>query len=266
VIVTLLTDYGLEDEWVGVCHGVVLAGCPDARIVDLTHGIASFDVRHGALTLRNALPHVPVGVHMAVVDPGVGTARRAVAVATGDGRRLVGPDNGLLSLAWERCGGTSEAVEISASPVRREPVSATFHGRDLFAPVAAALASGATLADVGEPLEPASLVVMTLPAARVVGSSVIATCLLADGFGNLALGAGAAEVESAGWTSGTALGVDAAGAVRLARFGRTFGDVERGDLLVHLDANGALALGMRDGSAARLLALGRDDRIRLFPA
>ena len=266
MIVTLLTDYGLDDPWVGVCHGVIVAGCPQAHIVDLTHGIAAWDVRHGALSLRDALPHVPIGVHLAVVDPEVGTSRRAVAVRTADGRRLVGPDNGLLSLAWPRCGGAEEAVEISASPARREPVSATFHGRDLFAPVAAALACGADLAEVGDPLEPDSLVTLTLPPARVVGASVIATCLLADGFGNLALGAGPAEVERAGWTQGTTLGIEAGGAVHIARFARTFADVAPGELLVHLDANEALALAVRHASASKLLELGRDERVRLFPA
>ena len=266
MIVTLLTDYGLDDPWVGVCHGVIVAGCPAARIVDLTHGIAHWDVRHGALALRDALPHLPIGIHLAVVDPEVGTSRRAVAVRTADGRRLVGPDNGLLSLAWPRCGGVEEAVEISGSPVRREPVSATFHGRDLFAPVTAALACGADLTEVGIPLEPGTLATLTLSPPRVVGASVIATCLLADAFGNLALGAGPAEVERAGWTRGATLGVEAGGAVHLARFARTFADVAAGELLVHLDANEVLALAVRHGSAAKLLELGPDDRVRLFPA
>ena len=114
-------------------------------------------MRQGALVLRNTLPYMPVGVHVAVVDPQVGTERRAVALRTGDGRILVGPDNGLLSLAWERCGGVELAVDVTRSPHRLEPVSATFHGRDIFAPVAAHLAAGAELADAGDPLDPAEL-------------------------------------------------------------------------------------------------------------
>ena len=136
MIVTLLTDYGREDDFVGVCHGVIRGIAPDAQIVDITHGIPRYDVRRGALVLRNTLPFMPVGVHVAVVDPQVGTERRAVALRCEDGRLLVGPDNGLLSLAWE-ARRVDLAVDISRSPHRLEPVSATFHGRDVFAPVAA---------------------------------------------------------------------------------------------------------------------------------
>ncbi len=164
VIVTLLTDYGRDDEFVGVCHGVIRSIHPDAQIVDVTHGITRYDVRHGAIVLRNTLPYMPVGVHVAVVDPQVGTERRAVALETADGRILVGPDNGLLSLAWERSGGVRLAVDVTRSPHRLEPVSATFHGRDLFAPVAAHLAAGAELADAGDPVEPETLTRLELPA------------------------------------------------------------------------------------------------------
>ena len=142
MIVTLLTDYGRDDDFVGVCHGVIRGIHPEAEIVDITHGIERYAVRQGALVLRNTLPYMPIGVHVAVVDPQVGTERRAIALRTGDGRMLVGPDNGLLSLAWERCGGVELAVDVTRSPHRLEPVSATFHGRDIFAPVAAHLAGG----------------------------------------------------------------------------------------------------------------------------
>ena len=157
MIVTLLTDYGRDDDFVGVCHGVIRTIHPDADIVDITHGIERYAVRQGALVLRNTLPYMPVGVHVAVVDPQVGTERRAIALRTGDGRILVGPDNGLLSLAWERCEGVDLVVDITRSPHRLEPVSATFHGRDIFAPVGAWLARGAELADAGDPLDPETL-------------------------------------------------------------------------------------------------------------
>src|SRR5918912_230060 len=117
-VVTLLTDYGAHSEFPGICRGVIQRVCPDAVVVDITHGIARHDVRHGALVLRNALPYMPVGVHLAVVDPQVGTERRAVAVRCRDGRILVGPDNGLLSLAWEQAGGIELAVDVSRSPHR----------------------------------------------------------------------------------------------------------------------------------------------------
>ena len=176
VIVSLLTDYGRDDDFVGVCHAVILGICPEATIVDLSHGIARHDVREGALALRNTLPYMPVGVHVAIVDPQVGTERRAVALRTDDGRLLVGPDNGLLSLAWERFGGVAEAVDVSRSPHRLEPVSATFHGRDVFAPVAAHLAAGAPLAEAGEPLDPDTLDTIELPAPAERGTRWWPTC------------------------------------------------------------------------------------------
>src|SRR4051812_36618301 len=142
--ITFLSDYGLEDDFVGVCHAVMARIVPDARIVDLTHGLERHDVRTAAMVLRRSLPFCAPGVHLAVVDPGVGTARRAIALkTTEEDRILVGPDNGLLSLAAQRFGGIAEVVDVTRSPHRLEPVSATFHGRDLFAPVAAHLAAGA---------------------------------------------------------------------------------------------------------------------------
>ena len=152
MIVTLLTDYGRDDDFVGVCHGVIRTIYPEAQVVDITHGVERYAVRQGALVLRNTLPYMPVGVHVAVVDPQVGTERRALALRTIDGRVLVGPDNGVLSLAWPRCGGIDLAVDVTRSEHRLEPVSATFHGRDIFAPVAAQLARGAELADAGDQL------------------------------------------------------------------------------------------------------------------
>ena len=187
VIVTLLTDYGRDDDFVGVCHGVIRGIHPDGEIVDITHGIAPYAVRQGALVLRNTLPYMPVGVHVAVVDPQVGTERRALALRTGDGRILVGPDNGLLSLAWERCADVEIAVDITRSPHRLEPVSATFHGRDIFAPVAAHLAAGAELADAGDPLDPDSLERVELPEPREEDDAVVAHALVIDHFGNVGL-------------------------------------------------------------------------------
>src|SRR3954452_9615685 len=168
MILTLLTDYGHADEFVGVCHAVARGILPpDVPIVDLSHGIARHDVRHGALTLRNALPYTPPGVHVAVVDPQVGTERRAVAVRCDDGRVLVGPDNGLLSLAWERAGGRSEAIDVSRSQHRLETLSATFHGRDLFVPVGAHIAAGAEVRGAGAPGPVRALTVLALPEPRV---------------------------------------------------------------------------------------------------
>ena len=135
-----------------MCHAVIARICPSANVIDIAHGIPRHDPRAGALILRDALPFAPAGVHLAIVDPDVGARRRAVALELPDDQTLVGPDNGLLSLAAERLGGALSAVEISRSPWRLEPVSATFHGRDIFAPVAARLAAGEPLADAGEPV------------------------------------------------------------------------------------------------------------------
>src|SRR5918993_4038990 len=152
--ITFLSDYGLSDEFVGVVHAVIARIAPEAPVIDLTHGIPRQDVETGARVLARSLPYAPAGVHLAVVDPEVGARRRAVALRTAEeDRLLVGPDNGLLMAAAERFGGIAEVVEISASPWRLEPVSATFHGRDLFAPVAARLAAGGRLADAGAPLD-----------------------------------------------------------------------------------------------------------------
>src|SRR3954463_13863747 len=146
-VLTFLSDYGQLDEFVGICHGVIARLAPEVRIIDVSHGVPRHDIRAGALALRGALPYMPPGVHLAVVDPEVGGRRRAVALRCAEeDRLLVGPDNGLLMLAAERFGGVTEAVEISHSKWRLEPVSATFHGRDVFAPVAAQLAAGAELA------------------------------------------------------------------------------------------------------------------------
>ena len=159
-VVTFLTDYGLSDPFVGVCHGVIAARCPQVRIIDLSHGVPPQDVRAGATALARALPFMPVGVMLAVVDPGVGGARRGVAIRAAAGHLLVGPDNGLLWPAALAAGGAEAAVDLAGSRFALDPVSATFHGRDVFAPVAAALAGGATIERAGSPIDPASLVAL----------------------------------------------------------------------------------------------------------
>jgi S-adenosyl-L-methionine hydrolase (adenosine-forming) len=265
VIVTLLTDYGRDDDFVGVCHGVIRGIHPDADIVDITHGIERYAVRQGALVLRNTLPYMPVGVHVAVVDPQVGTERRAIALRTGDGRILVGPDNGLLSLAWERCDGVEIAVDITRSPHRLEPVSATFHGRDIFAPVAAHLAAGAELADAGDPLDPDSLERVELPEPRDQDGAVVAHALVIDHFGNVGLNVDHDRLAGTGMTLGGRVAI-AAGAERyVATYAQTFADVRAGELIVYQDAYRTLALAINRGDAAATLGLGVDAEVRLQP-
>jgi S-adenosyl-L-methionine hydrolase (adenosine-forming) len=265
MIVTLLTDYGHDDEFVGVCHAVVRRAHPGAEIVDLSHGIARHAVREGALVLRNTLPYLPVGVHVAIVDPQVGTERRALALGCADGRVLVGPDNGVLSLAWSAAGGVVEAYDISRSRHRLEPVSATFHGRDLFAPVAAHLAAGAPLAEAGEPLDPDELRVLELPTPRREGDALVAHAVTLDGYGNVGLDAGHADLLAAGLRLGRALSVGVRGLDHPARVVATFADVAPGELLVYEDPYGALALAVNRGSAAASLGLELDDEVRLSP-
>lgn len=278
MIVSLLTDYGYDDEFVGVCHAVIRGIAPEVPIVDLTHGIERYGVREGAIVLRNALPYVPPGVHVAIVDPQVGTERRGVAVRTAEGRALVGPDNGLLSLAWERFGGIVEAVDISRSPHRLEPVSATFHGRDIFAPVAARLATGAELAEAGQHVDPDELQVLVLPRPEVREGEVVAHVLVVDRFGNASLDVGHADLAGSGLTLGTGveIGVHAkgegsggvppdAGARFMATFAQTFADVRPGDVILYEDAYRSLAIAVNRGDAAAALRLRPDATVTLRP-
>ena len=265
MIVSLLTDYGNEDEFVGVCHAVIRGIAPDVPIVDLTHGIERYGVREGAIVLRNSLPYVPVGVHVAIVDPQVGTERRGLAVRTGDGRALVGPDNGLLSLAWESCGGVIEAVDISRSPHRLEPVSATFHGRDIFAPVAAQLAAGAELADAGQHVEPDELQVLELPRPEVREGEVVAHVLVVDRFGNVSLDVAHADLAGSGLALGRAVEIDVGGERFIATFAQTFADVRPGDVILYEDAYRSLAIAVNRGDAAATLRLTPDATVVLRP-
>jgi S-adenosylmethionine hydrolase len=262
--ITFLSDYGVADEFVGVVHAVIARLCPDARVIDLGHGVPRQDTLAGAVALARALPYAPAGVHLAVVDPDVGALRRAIALRTvEEDRLLVGPDNGLLLLAADRFGGVLEAVEISQSPWRLEPVSATFHGRDLFAPVAARLAAGEPLAEAGAPLEPAELVRIEIPPPRVEEGALTAVATGADAFGNVALAAGHADLARAGFTLGEPVAARAGGRRVLGVVARTFADVARGGLLIYEDAGGALALAVSGGDAAGLLGLRGGSEVRL---
>jgi S-adenosylmethionine hydrolase len=265
LIVTLLTDYGRDDDFVGVCHGVIRRIHPGAEIVDITHGIERHAVRQGALVLRNTLPYMPAGVHVAVVDPQVGTERRGIGLRTGDGRILVGPDNGLLSLAWERCEGVELAVDVTRSPHRLEPVSATFHGRDIFAPVAAHLAAGAELADAGDPLDPDTLARVELPQPREEDGAVVAHALVIDHFGNVGLNVDHERLAGTGITLGGRVAIEASGERYVATYAQTFADVSPGELLVYQDAYRTLALAVNRGDAAGTLGLGVDAEVRLRP-
>ncbi len=264
-MITFLSDYGLEDDFVGVCHGVMARICPIARVIDLTHGVARHDIRGGALALAGALPYLPVGVHLAVVDPDVGASRRAVALRLADGRLLVGPDNGLLWPAAAAGGGIVGAVDIAHSPFRLEPVSATFHGRDIFAPVAAHLAAGVAPAQAGGPLDPDDLVRLDLPRPRFEDGALLAHAVYIDRFGNVQLDAVHADLTDTRLKLGRGVSIEHAGAVHEGHFARTFADVAPGELLLYEDGARRLALAVSLGDAARRLGVEIDDELRILP-
>ena len=266
-VITFLSDYGTDDEFVGVVHGVIAKLCPEARVIDVTHGIPRQAVDLGARALVRALPYMPAGVHLAVVDPEVGARRRAVALRVAEeGRLLVGPDNGLLIPVAERFGGVAAAVEISSSPWRLEPVSATFHGRDVFAPVAARLAAGERLEEAGTPLEPAELARIELSQAqRDPEGNLIAHVVGIDGYGNSLLDAGHQHVLDIGWQIAARVRVIVGDRVHEAVLARTFADVNAGELLLYEDASGSLTLAVNAGSAAQVLGLRLGAPVSLAP-
>jgi S-adenosylmethionine hydrolase len=262
VFVTFLSDYGRSDDFVGVCHGVIARIAPGVRVIDITHEVPRHDIRHAAVVLRRALPYCPAGVHLVVVDPGVGGTRRAVAIRVADeDRLLVGPDNGVLWPVAERFGGVVEAVDVAHSPHRLEPVSATFHGRDLFAPVAAHLAAGEPLAAAGEPVDPDDLVTLRLPSPYVDAERVYAHVVSADTFGNVALDVTHEEGTQAGLRLGARVRVNGTPAT----YARTFEDVGPGELMLYEDAYRSLALAINRGSALEFLDLGMDDEVLIEP-
>jgi S-adenosylmethionine hydrolase len=261
VIITFLSDFGLQDDFVGTCHGVIKRIAPDADVVDITHGIEATQVLQGALVLANTLPYMPEAVHLAVVDPGVGSDRKAVAIRGRDGRLYVGPDNGLLVPAAERLGGLEGAWELENPSYRLEPVSSTFHGRDIFAPAAAHLASGIDPGELGPALPPAALVRLEVPVPVFGDGFIHAHVLIVDRFGNIQLNLTTGDLERAGIESGTQVEIE----VGLQRFyacaASTFADVRPGDIVVYEDSYGNIALAINVGNAAEMLAARPGDSV-----
>jgi S-adenosyl-L-methionine hydrolase (adenosine-forming) len=250
-VVALLTDYGPGSEHVGALHAAVAAGCPGADRIDLAHDLPAGDVRAGALVLRRLAPLVPGAVVVAVVDPGVGTGRRAVAVALAGGA-LVGPDNGLLGPA-ARDLGARQAVALPPLP---EDAPATFHGRDLLAPAAARLAGGAAL-------DPAGLAGPDLPPPEVAPGAVTALAVIVDRFGNVELLAGGDDLGRAGFERGDRISVATGERRHPATVARAFADVAPKGMLVHVDSHGMVAVAVNGGSAAARLGAAAGDRVRL---
>lgn len=282
-LITLTTDFGIEDNFVGVMKGVIAGIAPTARVVDLCHAVPPQDIHGGAFVLLTGFEFFPPGtVHLAIVDPGVGSDRRAIALAAG-GYTWVAPDNGLLGYAlaalaaagrlggrwddgWWLLADDAVAVALAESRYWRPTVSRTFHGRDVFAPVAAALAAGEPLEAVGEPLDPGGLVALRLPEAVVRTDGLATHVLHSDRFGNAILDALPAQLERAGIGAGDAVAVRAGGGgahALEARYGATFADVQEGALVVYVDGLGMLALAVNGGSAMERLGLTRDDELLL---
>ena len=261
-VITFLTDFGLQDDFVGTCHGVIARIAPDARVIDVTHGIAPQAVLQGALVLQQTTRYMPVGVHLAVVDPGVGGDRRAIAVRTGEGRVFVGPDNGLLMLAADE-GGIERAHALESAAYRLPEVSRTFHARDVFSPAAAHLAAGVALDELGPALDPESLVRIAVPEPEVGRTQVSATVLGVDRFGNVATNVRRRHVDGLGLSDGDQVEIRLTLDRYFAVVAGTFADAGPGELLLYEDSYGLVTLAIANGNAARLTGAAPGDELRI---
>ena len=252
--IAFVSDLGVRDEFVGVCHAVMDRIAPGVPVIHIGHGIPPMDIRTGALTLAQALPFIATDtVVLAVVDPGSGTDRLAVAVRTAADRLMVGPDNGLLSLAWRLDGGLAEAVSISAPDVLLEPVSPVLHARDVFAPAAAHLAAGRSLASLGESVDAGRLTVIGLAEPEVGERRLAAEVLDVDRFGNVRLNVRPEHLAAAGLAPDERLEVASTATGTRVRRVRTYGEVDADDCGALTDAWGWISLIRFEASAADLL-------------
>lgn len=261
--ILFVSDYGLEDEYVGVCHAVIARLAPDAPVIDLTHSIPAYDVLAGALTLAAVVPYGPEdAVYLAVVDPGVGTDRRAVALEAG-GVAMVGPDNGLLGEAAVALGGIRRAVQIAPQRVSPWPVSYTFHGRDLFAPAAAHLSVGGSLDHLGDAIDPASVGRAWVGPPVVENGRVSSTIIGVDRFGNLQLDARPGDLEQAGLSGRMEL-LHRGGTTPLRRVD-TFAELQGEETGVLVDSGGWLSVVRNRTSAAKGLGVRPGDVVVMTP-
>jgi S-adenosylmethionine hydrolase len=263
VVITFLSDFGLEDDFAGTCRGVIKRIAPGADVIDITHGIEAQSILQGAIVLANTLPYMPEGIHLAIVDPDVGTPRRALVVRTADGRLLVGPDNGLLVPAAEALGGAVAVHEITNRAYALEPISATFHGRDVFSPAAAHLALGVDPSELGTSVDPDSLVPLEFPEPQIGTRRIRATCLYVDRFGNVQLNLTAGDLEPLGIVPGRRVEVELPVDRFYAVAARTFADARAGDIILYEDAYRNIALAISRGNAAQTFGVRAGTEVRL---
>jgi S-adenosylmethionine hydrolase len=265
---SFLTDFG-TDTAPAVCRGVIWSILPDARINDLTHTSRQFGIRDGAFLLWSAVEYLPIGVHLAVVDPGVGTERRPIAIEVARGDRLVGPDNGLLMPAAGRLGGITAAHLLENRALWRDSVSHTFHGRDIFAPVAAHLAAGTPIGEVGRPIEAADLVPLRIPGAHARRGGLDTSVLFVDSFGNCRLAGQPGDLSAIRnrLEPGDRFSVRIGPTHHEVAWQHTFGAVSPGEAVLYEDADySGLAIGINQGHAAERLGLANDTPLRIEPA
>jgi len=248
--ISFLSDFGLDDDFVGTCHGVIKMIAPGVEIIDITHGVARHDIQQGAVILANSLPYLPESVILAVVDPGVGGHRKPVAIRTSGGRYLVGPDNGLLSLAAAALGGAEVAVELACATYSLPKVCKTFEGRDLFAPAAAHLIQGVPLEKLGAPVPVAELTTFVLPEPVLAEKEVTATVIYTDRFGNVQLNLGREQLEQTGAEAGGMLEVRHGEEKWQVPFVHSFADVAPEEILVYEDSYRKISFAVNQGDAA----------------
>ena len=266
-VIGFLTDFGLDGA-AATCRAVMLSICRDAQIIDIAHTVGKYAIADGAYILAMALPYFPVGVHLAVVDPGVGTPRRPVAVQARRGDVLIGPDNGLLVPAADELGGIAGARKLTNPDWWLPAASSTFHGRDVFAPVAAHLAAGsATFESLGPPLAPPSLERLPRVEPSVVDGALHTEVVYVDSFGNVRLAGSRGDLVAILGSEGAAVTVAIGdGTRREVRFARTFGEVTEGQALLYVDSSGHPALATSRGNFASTSGARRGDRVVIAPA
>lgn len=260
--VSFLSDYGWDDEFAGVVKAIIRDLAPHVTVVDLTHGVRPFDVRGGSMALARAIPYVPEGVVLAVVDPGVGTARKAVAVEVAGGAGvLVGPDNGLLAPAVAIAGGAERAVELTNTDLHLAALGATFAGRDVFAPAVAHLCNGGDVGELGEAIDPGLLIPGMVPLPRAEPAGLHAEVLWVDRFGNCQLNVAPGDLAGDSAVFSVTVGDDR----RVAHVVESFGALQTDQLGLVLDSHGMYALAFDRYSAAAELRLGPGDAVVVGP-